>query len=363
MDIASFFNDFWVTTGITLIKVFAILVFGILLIKIIMRYTKKAFMASTMEAGLTSFLLSVIRAVLYIILLFMVLSTLGVSMAAFIAALSAAGLAIALALQDSLSNLASGILILVNKPFVEGDYIKVGTEEGTVKSVRIFTTQIETYDKKVITLPNKSIGNGNVMNYTSSPLRRVDINFCVPFGTDQNYVKETVREAFKNNKIALKSPALYINVDKYDEHGLLFSFRIWGKSEDYWDLYEDAYTRLTDALNEANIQITNNQSVVKLDQDEIDLKKMQVKKALQDKQAKADAKLSAKEAKKDKKTKVVVIDGEKDKKQKKVGDTVAIPYQEQVVLESSTITTPSALLDSPTPTKKKRRLWGRKDDK
>ena len=149
MDFASIFNNFWSTTGVTLIKTFAMIVLGLLLIKIIMRYVKKVFMASQMEAGLSSFLLSVIRAVLYVLLIFLIFSTLGVSMGAFIAALSAAGLAVALALQDSLSNLASGILILVNKPFVEGDYIRVGTDEGTVKSVRIFTTQFESYDKKI----------------------------------------------------------------------------------------------------------------------------------------------------------------------------------------------------------------------
>ena len=367
MDFASFFNDFFATTGITLIKVFAIIIFGILLIKIIMRYTKRAFMASSMEAGLTSFLLSVIRAVLYILLLFLVLSTLGVSMAAFIAALSAAGLAIALALQDSLSNLASGILILVNKPFVEGDYIKVGTEEGVVKSVRIFTTQIETYDKKVITLPNKSIVNGNVINYTSSPLRRVDISFCVPYGTDQQYVKQVVRDAFKNNKIALKSPSLYINVDKYDEHGLLFAFRIWGKSEDYWDLYEDAYTKLTDALYNAGIVISNNQSIIRFDKDEVEGRKSFFKKATESKVVKNEENANAGKSKKEKKIKVEVVEenvNDKDDNNTvevdEAKEVVAIPYEEQPVIESNTLTSPNSLLDAPQ-SKKKRKWWGRKD--
>ncbi len=336
MDFTNFFNNFWETTGITLIKVFAILVFGILLIKIIMRYTRKAFMSSSMEVGLTSFLLSVIRVVLYILLLFIVLSTLGVSMAAFIAALSAAGLAIALALQDSLSNLASGILILVNKPFVEGDYIKVGTEEGTVRSVRIFTTQIETYDKKIITLPNKSIVNGNVINYTSSPLRRVDINFCVPFGTSQEYVKNTVLDAFKTAKYALKSPSIYINVDNFDEHGLLFSFRIWGKSEDYWDLYAEAYEKLTDALYNAGIQITNNISIVKLREDELKSKKSSTTK-------KSKNETSSKKNTTKKTSKSELTESNSNK---------AISYKEPIALSSSVIVTPSALISQDKATKK-----------
>ncbi len=357
MDIATWFNEFWETTGITLIKVLAIIVFGILIIRIIMRYTKRALMASSLETGLSSFLLSVIKAVLYILLIFLALSTLGVSMAAFIAALSAAGLAIVLALKDSLSNLASGILILVNKPFVEGDYIQVGTEEGTVKSVRIFTTQIETYDKKIITLPNQSIVNGNVINYTSSPLRRVDIKFCVPFGTDQQYVKEVVKEAFKDNKIALKSPELYINVDAYDEHGLLFAFRIWGKSEDYWDLYADAYEKLTDALYKADIQITNNLNIVTLSESERAGRKSQLKQAYENKQRQQQA-----ESKKSKKTKVEVMDGEQ-----KVDSTIAVAYSEPTALDTSIITQPSALLEpsdeKPQTKKKKWNLWGRKDEK
>ena len=361
MDIGTWFVDFWESTGITLIKTLAIIVFGILIIRIIMRYAKRALMASSLETGLSSFLLSVIRAVLYILLIFLALSTLGVSMAAFIAALSAAGLAIVLALKDSLSNLASGILILVNKPFVEGDYIQVGSEEGTVKSVRIFTTQIETYDKKVITLPNSSIVNGNVINYTSSPLRRVDINFCVPFGTAQQYVKEIVREAFKDNKIALKSPDLYISVDGYDEHGLLFAFRIWGKSEDYWALYEDAYEKLTDALYKAGIPITNNLNIISLSDEERSAMKAQFKEAYENRQKEKAEKEDKKS--KAKKTKVEVIDADNAKG----SSTVAVEYTEPTVLDSSVITSPSAMLSQPIDTestkKKRRKLWGRKDEK
>lgn len=264
MDFAELFNNFWSTTGITIIKTFAIIIIGLLLIKIIMRYVRKIFMTSQMEAGLTSFLLSLIKAVLYVLLIFIVMSTLGISTGAIIAALSAAGLAIALALQDSLSNLASGILILVNKPFVEGDYIKVGSDEGIVKSVRIFTTQIESYDKKVITIPNKSVINNNVVNYTSSPTRRVTITFCVPYNADQEYIKEVIKDEFRHCKYAISSPPLFIGIENYDEHGLMFVVKIWGKSEDYWSLYYLTYEKLTRALNNAGITITNDNSVIKL---------------------------------------------------------------------------------------------------
>lgn len=363
MDFASFFNNFWATSGVTLIKVFAILVFGIILIRIIKRYAKKALTTSSLETGLSSFLLSLITAILYILLIFLVLSTLGVSMGAFIAALSAAGLAIALALQDSLSNLASGILILFNKPFVEGDYIKVGSEEGVVKSVRIFTTQIETYDKKVITLPNKSIVNGNVVNYTTSPLRRVTIDFCVSYDADQEYIKSVVREAFKDNKLALKSPKLFIGIDRYSEHGVVFEFKIWGKSEDYWDLYYDAYEKLTDALHNAGIKITNNESVVKFSPEEIEAKKQMFKKSTDNRASKA----------KPKKVKAEIINEddilkESENKEPAIEEAIAIAYEETPSIESSVISESSRIIEQHEPSdnaqkKKKRKwLWGRDDE-
>lgn len=297
MDFATIFNNFWSTTGVTLIKTFAILVFGLLLIKIIMRYIRKAFMASQMEAGLSSFLMSVIRAVLYVLLIFVIFSTLGVSMGAFIAALSAAGLAVALALQDSLSNLASGILILINKPFVEGDYIRVGTDEGIVKSVRIFTTQIESYDKKVITIPNKSVISNNVVNYTSSPTRRVTILFCVPYNADIDFIKNVVQEEFKTCKYAIKSPAMFVGIENYDDHGVQMVLKIWGKSEDYWGLYYLAYEKLTHALNDAGITITNDHSIINIASNERKLKENETRKAIFESKLKAQKELDAKTAK------------------------------------------------------------------
>lgn len=335
MDFAALFNNFWSTTGITIIKTFAIIIIGLLLIKIIMRYVRKIFMTSQMEAGLTSFLLSIIKAAMYVLLIFIIMSTLGVSMGAIVAALSAAGLAIALALQDSLSNLASGILILVNKPFVEGDYIRVGTDEGTVKSVRIFTTQIESYDKKVITIPNKSVINSNVVNYTTSPTRRVSVTFCVPYNADQDYIISVVKDEFKQCKYAINSPPLFVGIENYDEHGLMFIIKIWSKAEDYWSLYYLTYEKLTRALKNAGITITNDNSVVKLSDTERLQKEEETRRAIYE---------SKKAAQLEEKRKAT----EKQKSQAEVPITTALVDVEEY---------------SETPTKKRKFIWGRKNDK
>ena len=358
MDFIVFFNNFFETTGITIIKVFIIIIFGVLLIKLLMRYIKRALMASSLESGLSSFLLSVIKAILYIMLIFIVMSTIGVSMGAFIAALSAAGLAVALALQDSLSNLASGILILVNKPFVEGDYIKIGSEEGTVKYVKIFTTQIETYDKKLITIPNKSIVNGNVINYTTSPLRRVDLTFCVAFGTNQDEVKNIVKEKFKETKFAVKSPNLFIGVNKYTEHGLEFSFKIWGKAEDYWDLYYEAYEKLTDALHTSGIVITNNQYIVKLDESEIQARKEQLNQSKLFRKLKENDKVNKKKKNKTENEEVEVIDESLVEIINQEENTAELTFVEPPKLQSPKIDLPEQ--NNEQKTKKKRKwFWGR----
>ena len=343
MDFASFFNNFWSTTGVTLIKTFAIIVLGLLLIKIVMRYVKKVFMASQMEAGLSSFLLSVIRAVLYVLLIFLVLSTLGVSMGAFIAALSAAGLAVALALQDSLSNLASGILILVNKPFVEGDYIRVGTDEGTVKSVRIFTTQIESYDKKIITIPNKSVINSNVVNYTSSPTRRVTILFCVPYSADIEYIKKVIQEEFKTCKYAIKSPAMFVGIENYTDHGVQMVLKIWGKAEDYWGLYYLAYEKLTRALFDAGVTITNDHSIINISDTERKLKENETRKAIFESKLKAQQKEIENKNNNPKQVEAQLDETENI-------ETTLVPVEENDDISKEK-------------TKKKRKfLWGRKND-
>lgn len=345
MDFASIFNNFWSTTGVTLIKTFAIIVLGLLLIKIIMRYVKKVFMASQMEAGLSSFLLSVIRAVLYVLLIFLIFSTLGVSMGAFIAALSAAGLAVALALQDSLSNLASGILILVNKPFVEGDYIRVGTDEGTVKSVRIFTTQIESYDKKIITIPNKAVINSNVVNYTSSPTRRVTILFCVPYNSEIDYIKSVIQNEFKTCKYAIKSPEMFIGIENYNDHGVQMTFKIWSKSEDYWGLYYLAYEKLTRALKDAGITITNDHSIINISDTERRLKENETRKAIYESKLKAQKQNEEKSPK----TQQIEKQVEKEEKTQNFETKITTVEENADILEEK-------------PKKKRKFLWGRKND-
>ena len=145
---------------------------------------------SKYEDTLKKFLLNLISWTLKVVLIISVLGTLGVETTSFAAILASAGLAVGLALQGSLSNFAGGVLIMIFKPFKAGDYIEAQGLAGSVKEIEIFTTKLTTPDNKEIIIPNGTLSNGNITNYSSQPTRRVDLSFGVGYESDIKKTKE-----------------------------------------------------------------------------------------------------------------------------------------------------------------------------
>lgn len=248
------FNTFFETVGIQIIQCLAVFVVGVIVIRIVKTAIKRATKESS-NPTLVGFFISCLNVFLYLVIFYIIFSILGISTASFIAALSAAGLAIALSLKDSLSNLANGVLIVSTKPFVEGDYVLIGTVEGTVKSVKMFTTKIVTIDNKEITIPNSKVISGEIVNYSARTTRRVDLDVYVSYDSDIEKVKKVLIDVMKNNKMVAKNPAPFARLNKYGDSCLEFRVKAWTSTDAYWDCYYDLMEEFLIALEENHIKV------------------------------------------------------------------------------------------------------------
>lgn len=236
-DIWSGVVDFFTTSGWTILKVIGLWIIGYIVIKIMLLVLRKIFSKTKMEKVSQGFLLSVIKFVLYTVLLIMILGELGVEITGIVTALAAAGLAIGLALQSSLSNVASGIILLVTQPFKEGDYVSLNGTEGKIHNIKILTTALLTSDNKLVVMPNSSVANNAIINYSNRKTRRVDFSFEVDEQSDPDMVNKIVLDVMKSNgKIFLK-PESFCGLKTFSQGSLTFFAFCWCGVDDYTDVY------------------------------------------------------------------------------------------------------------------------------
>ena len=216
-----------------------ILAIGSKIIKIVENNLRKENKLKHLEASVKGFLISFISITSKIVLFIAILHILGVPTASIITVFGSCAVAIGLALQGGLSNIAGSLMILIFKPFKVGDYIEVSGKEGTVKSITMFYTTITTFDNKLIQLPNGSLSNSNITNYTANKKRRVDIDISVSYSSDIDKVKKVINELISKNELVLQEENNYVKLSKHDDSALVFAVRVWTKTENYWDLYFD----------------------------------------------------------------------------------------------------------------------------
>lgn len=188
--------------------------------------------------GLKNFLKKALKLLLNFILILIVADSIGIPVTSLLAVFSLLGLAISLSVQSSLSNLASGIMILLTHPFDIGDYIE-STIGGTVKEIGLTYTQILTVDNKLIYVPNKDISDANIINYSKEENRRVDLTFCAEYHDDIETVKKALSEAVNSVSDIQKDPPPFIRVSEYASSSINYVVRVWCKNEDYWNVYYD----------------------------------------------------------------------------------------------------------------------------
>lgn len=243
------------TYGMKILGAILIWIIGSWVIKKIIKGTKKVMSTKNYDESLQKFLLNLLGWVLKIILIVSILGTLGVETTSFAAILAAAGLAIGMALQGSLGNFAGGVLIMIFKPFKIGDLIEAQGELGVVKEIEIFTTKLTGLSNREIIIPNGSLSNGNIINYTTEGTRRVDLTFGVGYDSDIKKTKEVLMNVLTSHPKVLKEPAPTVNVSELADSSINFAVRPWSTAGDYWDVYFGITEDVKEALDKAGIEI------------------------------------------------------------------------------------------------------------
>lgn len=232
-----------------------ILIIGSKLIKIIIKLLNKSHSYTKLDESVRSFLNSFIRVVLYAVLYITAATALGVPETSLVTALASCGLAVGLALQGSLSNFAGGLMILIFKPFVIGDYIVSGSFEGTVKEINVLYTVIVTIDNRTVTIPNSSISNAPVVDVTGQATRRLDISVGISYNADIDKALSVLSALAANNKEILQTPAPQAVVDNLGESSIDLILRFWVNTENYWPVRYQMLKDVKQALDENGIEI------------------------------------------------------------------------------------------------------------
>lgn len=233
----------------------AILIIGLIIIKLIVKASRKVMNNGGIDITLQKFLGDLVGWGLKILLIIVVISKLGVETTSFAAIIAAAGLAVGLALQGSLANFAGGVLIMIFKPFKLGDLVEAQGEVGVVKEIEIFTTKLTGLSNKEIIIPNGVLSNGNIVNYTTEGTRRVDLIIGVSYDADIKKTKEVLMNVLTSHPKVLKDPAPGVTVTELADSSVNFAVRPWCKTADYWSVYFDVTESVKLALDAAGIEI------------------------------------------------------------------------------------------------------------
>ena len=261
--------NFFKSNAWNILWFFVILLVGIIVIKIVLRLVKKLFSRTKIEKMAQQFVITILKFVLYLALILLLLSQIGVEISGILTACSAVILAVGMALQNSISNVANGIIIISNKMFKKGDYIITGGVEGQVTDINFLFTTLITTDNKKITLPNSNILNGEVTNLGAYPTRRVDFMFSVAYETDVELVKKIVTDVMKSDGRVLLDPAPFCRLKVLGASSIDFAANCWCDNSDYWDVYYYVIENVYNEFKRNNVSIPYNQLEIRERKDNV----------------------------------------------------------------------------------------------
>jgi len=232
-----------------------ILFIGKAIAKTINKLFVKSLQKKKVDKAVSGFLASIVYSLMIVAVVLMALSQVGIETTSFVAILGAAGLAIGLALKDSLSNFASGVLIIILKPFKAGDFVEAAGVSGSVEKIEIFSTVFKTGDNKTVIVPNAAVTGGAITNYSMEKTRRVDMIIGVGYDADLKQTKQLLTDIVTSHEKVLKEPAPTIAVAELADSSVNFVVRPWSKTEDFWAVKFDLTEQIKMALDEAGINI------------------------------------------------------------------------------------------------------------
>ena len=232
-----------------------ILVIGVLVIRVITRLITAALEKSHLEKAAHSLILSLARAAMYVLLFLIAASQMGIDVSSIVALASVLTLALSLALQNMVSNLIGGFVILYTHPFHSGDYVEIAGQGGTVKEISMTYTVLATPDNRIISIPNSAVAAAQVVNYSSADSRRVELTVTASYDAPTQKVLDALVLAGTVDN-ALLNPAPSAVIVSYDDSAIRYSLRIWVKPGDYWDVYFQVNQRVKDVFDQQGIEMT-----------------------------------------------------------------------------------------------------------
>lgn len=249
-DIMKYLLNEAVSVGLRILLAFVIYFVGRWLIRRIRNFSAGVFEKRRIEPTLATFLLSFINISLTVLLVVTIIGVVGINTSSFAALIAASGVAVGMSLSGTLQNFAGGVMILLFKPFKVGDFIDAQSYSGTVKAIKITTTAIVTPDNRMIIIPNSSLVNGVVNNYSSMGVRRCQWSIGISYGDDARKAIALMKEILSEDPRVLKDPAPTAVLDSLGDSAVVISARAWVKSEDYWSLYYDVNQTVYDRFPE-----------------------------------------------------------------------------------------------------------------
>lgn len=266
-DIFQKMGEYLSNYGLKLLFSLCIIVIGIIVTWFLSFFMKKILLKTRIDGALVSFITSIFKIIMAVIIVLVCASVLELSTSSLIVSLSTIAIAVGLALKDSFSNLANGILIIANKPFRRGDHISVGGVEGKVQNIKLLTVELITFDNTKIVLPNSTVLNGNIINYSALAIRRADMSFGVAYGSDMDKVEEVLKEVCFNHPKVLKSMNISIYMASHDASQITYSVKVWANNDDYFDVKHTLPRMIYDAFEQEGIEIPFNQLDVHIDKE------------------------------------------------------------------------------------------------
>ena len=248
--------------GISFFIALCILIIGRQAIKIVIKIISSALERSNTEDTVRIFVTNLLNTLLMIVVFIAAINQLGIQTTSIIAVLGAAGLAIGLALQGSLSNFAAGILIVIYRPYKVGDYIQADNHLGTVDDIQIFSTVLRTPDNKIVVVPNGSIMNGSIVNFSHQKERRIDIVIGCSYDDDIDKVKEVLADVLSKDERILTEPKPRIALSELADSSVNFIVRPWVKNSEYLDVLYSLLEEIKKRFDQEGISIPYPQSDV-----------------------------------------------------------------------------------------------------
>ena len=268
MDWNAFFSgilNWLLTEGIKIVIAFILLFIGFKLARYIAKKVTGAMEKRAVDKTICGVTGHILNYGLKIVIVVCLLGYLGIETSGIAAVISSLGIAVGLAVEGALSNLAGGVLIIITRPFRIGDYIEAQGESGTVEDINIIHTTLRTPDNKVVILPNGSLANSNVVNYSVKDTRRVDFVFSIGYTADYQKAQGIIMDIFNRHELVLDDPAPFVRMSEHAASAINITARCWVKSADYWTVNFDVIETVKAEFDKNGIEIPFNQLDVHLD--------------------------------------------------------------------------------------------------